>query len=42
MGNQQNPDGIYIPPGVNRRFPLNRPQDQKPDDARPDESKRSK
>lgn len=22
MGDQQNPDGIYVPPGVNRRYPL--------------------
>jgi len=22
MGNQQNPDGIYVPPGVNKRYPL--------------------
>lgn len=25
MGDQQNPDGIYVPPGVNKRYPLNYP-----------------
>lgn len=26
MGHQQNPDGIYVPPGINRRFPLDLPK----------------
>lgn len=39
MGNQQNPEGVYIPPGVNKRYPLNYNQpplnpDYDADDAR--------